>query len=252
MELFYRKQGEGKNIIILHGLFGSSDNWMSIAKMLADTYTVWSIDQRNHGQSPHSDVWNYQVMAEDLLEFIEKHKIRDPYLIGHSMGGKTVMQFLLNGYLNIAKSIIADIGPKAYPVHHQTILEGLNSVDIDNVKGRKEIEDQLKKYIPEFGIRAFLLKNVKRTENGNYKWLVNLPVITDKIEIVGQGQALEASYHGKILFLRGAKSDYINDEDFNSIIKIFPKAEFETMKNAGHWLHAEQPEAFVEIVRNYF
>lgn len=252
MELFYRKQGEGRNIIILHGLFGSSDNWMSVAKMLSDEYTVWTIDQRNHGQSPHSDEFTYEAMANDLLQFLEDHNIDDPFLIGHSMGGKTVMEFLIQGHLTVPGTIIADIGPKSYPVHHQKILDGLNSIDIENAKGRKEIDDQLKEYIPEFGVRAFLLKNVKRTDEGNYEWMVNLPVITDQIENVGKGYSDNHSYQGDVLFLRGGKSDYIKDEDFEFIKKIFPKAVLETMEEAGHWLHAEQPDAFVEIAKNYF
>ncbi|MEQ8517911.1 MAG: alpha/beta fold hydrolase [Cytophagales bacterium] len=252
MELFYRKHGEGRNIIILHGLFGSSDNWMTIAKMLADEYTVWTIDQRNHGQSPHSDDFTYEAMAGDLMEFIEDHNIHDPYLIGHSMGGKTVIEFLIRGHLIVPGAIIADIGPKAYPVHHQKILDGLNSIDIEKAKGRKEIEDQLKAYISEFGIRAFLLKNVKRKEDGSYEWSVNLPVITEQIENVGKGYSDNHIYQGEVLFLRGGKSEYIKDEDFKFIKKIFPKAELETIENSGHWLHAEQPEPFVEIVRNHF
>ncbi len=252
MELFYRKQGEGRNIIILHGLFGSSDNWMSVGKMLSDEYTVWTVDQRNHGQSPHSKDFTYEAMSDDLLEFIEDHNIHEPYLIGHSMGGKTVMEFLIREHLIIPGAIIADIGPKAYPIHHQEILDGLNYIDIQNAESRKEIEDQLKKYVPEFGIRAFLLKNVRRTEAGNYEWMINLPVITRNIENVGAGYSDNHMYQGDVLFLRGGKSDYIKDEDFAFIKRIFPKAVFETMEGAGHWLHAEQPEAFVELVRKYF
>ncbi len=252
MKLFYRKQGKGRNVIILHGLFGSSDNWMSVAKMLANEYTVWLIDQRNHGQSPHADEFSYEAMARDLNDFIEEHNIRDPYLIGHSMGGKTVIEFLISRHTMLPGAIIADIGPKFYPVHHQQILEGLNAIDMSNVKSRKDIEDQLKTYISDFGIRAFLLKNVKRTEAGNYEWMINLPVITRDIENVGKGYSDKHVYMGEVLFVRGGKSDYIKDEDFDLIKRIFPKAELETIEKAGHWLHAEQPEEFVELVKKYF
>jgi pimeloyl-ACP methyl ester carboxylesterase len=164
MELYYRKQGKGPNLVILHGLFGSSDNWMSIGKLLENDFCVWAIDQRNHGQSPHDEGFNYQAMAKDLDHFLKVHNIEKSFLIGHSMGGKTVMEYLTTYDVNVSKAIIADIGPKQYPLHHQSILEGLNSVDLSMVKTRKDIENQLKPYIPEFGIRAFLMKNIYRTE----------------------------------------------------------------------------------------
>lgn len=252
MELFYRKQGIGPNLIILHGLFGSSDNWMSIGKMLEKDFTIWAIDQRNHGQSPHDEVFNYQAMSDDLDQFIRSHQIEDPFLIGHSMGGKTVMEYLTSGKAKAEKALIADIGPKQYPLHHQSILEGLHAVDLDKVKTRKDIENQLLPYIPEFGVRAFLMKNIYRTESGEYNWRINLPVITSEIANVGSPTGVGKSYDGEILFLRGEKSRYVLDEDIPGISKIFPKAEIQTLPEAGHWLHAEQPGEFVEVLKEYF
>jgi pimeloyl-ACP methyl ester carboxylesterase len=168
------------------------------------------------------------------------------------MGGKTVMEYLTTYDVNVSKAIIADIGPKQYPLHHQSILEGLNSVDLGIVKTRKEIENQLKPYIPEFGIRAFLMKNIYRTEGGQYKWRINLPVITRDVANVGTPTGEGRVYEGEVLFLRGEKSRYVLDEDIPGIRSIFPNSSVETLPNAGHWLHAEQPEAFVSVVRGYF
>lgn len=252
MDLYFRKHGNGKDIIILHGLFGSSDNWMSIGKVLSEDFTVWALDQRNHGQSPHSEKFDYEIMAEDLNEFIDKHQINIPNIIGHSMGGKVAMNFASKYPKKLDKLIVADIAPKYYPPHHQSILKGLNSVNLESISSRKEIDEILKKDIPEFGVRAFLMKNIFRTEEGNYGWRINLPVLTKKVNQEGEDQSEKVSFQGKCLFIRGENSNYILDEDFEPIKKAFPNATISTLKNAGHWLHAEQPEAFLDLVKNFF
>lgn len=252
MELFYRKEGQGQDIVILHGLFGSSDNWMSISKKLAENYTVWLLDQRNHGQSPHDNDFTYDAMAEDLDEFLKQHNISNPILLGHSMGGKVAMNYALKHQPELEKLVIADIAPKYYPPHHQQILAGLNSIDIQNVKSRGEIDKQLSEYIREMGVRAFLMKNIYRTEDGNYDWRINLPVITNQIENVGDENLGDYSYAGETLFIRGERSDYILDEDLDLIQKFFPNSHLDTVINAGHWLHAEQPVDFLNKILNFF
>lgn len=251
MELNYRKHGSGKAIIILHGLFGSSDNWMSIGKELAESYEVWLIDQRNHGASPHTDEFNYELMADDLKKFIEQHKIEKPIILGHSMGGKTAMYFAVAHPQLFDKLIVADIAPKAYNVHHDTILEGLCSLDLPNLSSRQEADEQLAKFVDEAGIRAFLLKNLTRDKDKGFAWKINLPVLRDKIEEIVRGLETNAVSDKPTLFIRGANSNYIKDSDHIAIMNFFPNSEIKTIEGAGHWLHAEKPEEFLQLVQDF-
>lgn len=247
MNLFYRELGEGQPLIILHGLFGASDNWLSIGRILSEHFKVYLVDQRNHGKSPHDDEFSYRAMAEDLKEFIEQHDIDDPVILGHSMGGKTAMQFVLDNQDDFDKLIVVDIGPKAYPVHHRTILDGLLSIKLSTLASRGEADKQLSKYVPEMGVRQFLLKNLGRGPNG-FEWKVNLPVINEKIEIIGHGTEGRLVIDKEVLFIRGANSNYILDEDIDLIKNIFPTAKLETVENAGHWVHAEKPQTVLDLV----
>ena len=250
MKLNFRKTGTGKPLVILHGLFGSADNWMSIAKGLEENYTLYLLDQRNHGDSPHSDNWNYKAMAEDLKEFMEAEGLEKASFLGHSMGGKTVMKFALTYPEMVNKLVVADIAPRPYPVHHQTILEGLNAVDIKNLSSRKEAEDKLTEYISERGVRQFLLKNLTRKE-GAFAWKINLPVITKQIENVGEEITSGKPFSGPALFMGGANSDYIKSSDKEDIENLFPDNHIIHIKNTGHWLHAEQPEAVVATLNAF-
>ncbi|MCH7398566.1 alpha/beta fold hydrolase [Belliella sp. DSM 107340] len=251
MKLNFKKSGSGEPLIILHGLFGSADNWFSIAKELEKYYTLYLVDQRNHGESPHSDEWNYKVMAKDLNELMENEKIESANLMGHSMGGKTVMNFALQYPEKVKKLIVADIAPRHYPVHHQSILEGLTSVKLQEIKSRKEADDQLAKHISEAGIRQFLLKSLGRDKDGNFIWKINLPVINDQIENVGEALDYDANFENPTLFMGGANSKYIQEKDKEDIDKYFPNNHLIYIKNAGHWLHAEQPQAVVETVKAF-
>lgn len=251
MKLNFRKSGAGKPLVILHGLFGSADNWFSIAKELEQDYTLYLVDQRNHGDSPHSDEWNYEAMAADLLELMDDEGIAQAYLMGHSMGGKTVMHFALSHPDRVEKLIVADIAPRYYPLHHQVILEGLNAIPVETIKSRKEADDILAQYIRNVGIRQFLLKSLGRNDEGGFEWKINLPVITEKIEIVGQEIAAEHAFPKPTLFMGGANSDYIRPEDQESILRLFPNSQTIFIPNAGHWLHAEQPAAVVAAVREF-
>jgi len=253
MQLNYKTLGEGKPLIILHGLFGSLDNWLTIAKELTENhnYKVYLVDQRNHGHSPHSDEFNYGAMAEDLNEFIEEHGIENPSILGHSMGGKTAMKFALNHADKWDKLIVVDISPKAYPVHHDVILEGLNAIDVHNLKSRGEADKQLAEHISDFGTRQFLLKNLSRRKEGGFEWKINLPVIEKNIEIIGEGMEEQLAIEKDVLFIRGEKSDYIKDEDNILIVQHFPNSKIETIKGAGHWVHAEQPEALLNTVTDF-
>ncbi|MDI1324308.1 MAG: alpha/beta fold hydrolase [Algoriphagus sp.] len=250
MKLNYRKVGEGKPLVILHGLFGSADNWFSIARELDKEFTMYLVDQRNHGDSPHADEWNYDVMVEDLEELLNEEGLDKAYLMGHSMGGKTVMNFALKYPERVEKLIVADIAPRYYPVHHESILEGLNSLDLKAINSRKEADDSLAKYISEPGIRQFLLKSLGRDAEG-FAWKINLPVITQNIENVGEALPEGESFEGPTLFLAGANSNYVQQKDLPEILEFFPNYELEFVQNAGHWLHAEQPHAVVEEIRKF-
>jgi pimeloyl-ACP methyl ester carboxylesterase len=250
MKLNFRKVGEGKPLVILHGLFGSADNWFSIARELDKEFTMYLVDQRNHGDSPHADEWNYDVMVEDLKELLDEEGLDKAYLMGHSMGGKTVMNFALKYPERVEKLIVADIAPRYYPVHHESILEGLNSLDLKSINSRKEADDALANYISEPGIRQFLLKSLGRDADG-FAWKINLPVITKNIEVVGEALPEGESFDGPTLFLAGANSNYVQQKDLPEILEFFPNYELEFVQNAGHWLHAEQPHAVVEEIRKF-
>lgn len=247
----FKKIGEGAPIIILHGVFGSSDNWLSIGKVLGEHNTVYLPDLRNHGDSFHDDVFTYEAMVNDLVEMIEKEKIQDPIIIGHSMGGKVAMKFAVNHPDLFDKLVVVDIAPRAYRPHHQQILEGLKAIDLSQINSRKEADDTLAKYVPEMGVRQFLLKNLSRDEDKNFVWKLNLPVIDKNIENVGEGIEEQIAISKPTLFLRGGNSRYIKNEDIINIVAIFPNAEVKTIEGAGHWLHAEKPEEFIEIVRHF-
>lgn len=251
MKLYHRELGQGEPLIILHGLFGSSDNWMSIAKELEEHYKIYLVDQRNHGQSPHSDEFSYEAMAEDLNDFIEEHGIKNPSILGHSMGGKTAMKFAITHTDKWEKLIVVDMAPRAYPVHHSTILDGLKSIDVENLKSRGEADKQLAKSIKDVGTRQFLLKNLARKDEGGFEWKINLPVIDKNIEAMGEGIENRLAIEKDVLFIRGEKSDYIQDKDNILIVQLFPNSEVKTVKNAGHWVHAEQPEALLKMVTEF-
>lgn len=254
MKLFYRQTGEtGTPIIILHGIFGSSDNWLTIGKILGVNHQVFMIDQRNHGQSPRSNVFDYEVMAEDLKEFIDDHQIENLTLIGHSMGGKTVMQFAMNHPEAFSKMIIVDIAPKFYPVHHSMILQGLASIDLKSLKSRTEANELMKRFEESEGVRQFLLKNLWRNpeKNNEFNWRINIPVITKSIDIVGYELANEKTVQKPVLFIRGSESHYIQPEDERKMWELFPNYELVTIEGAGHWVQADKPKEFVEAVLNF-
>lgn len=249
--LFYRELGSGNPLIILHGVFGSSDNWMTIARNLEKDYKLFVLDQRNHGQSFHSDEFDYPHMVEDLKHFIEEHEIEAPVILGHSMGGKVAMSFAVK-YPSLLRSlVVVDISPRSYPIHHDEILTGLASIDLDSLTSRNEADKQLAKFVSDGSIRNFLLKNLARDEDGKFIWRLNLPIIRMKIERVGVGLGGEAKFNKRTLFIRGALSNYIEMDDYPLITERFPMASIETIEGAGHWVHAEKPELFLQVCRQF-
>lgn len=246
MKLFFRELGgKGQPLIILHGLFGSSDNWMTQAKLFASHYHVYMPDQRNHGQSPQSDDFTYNLLADDLHEFIIANAINDPVILGHSMGGKAAMFFALAHPELLSKLIVADIAPKGYPVRHSTILKGLKSIPLAGLQSRNEADELLSPYVPEPDVRQFLLKNLQRKPEGGFAWKINLPSLDRNIERMGDPVETGKKFEKPVLFLKGERSDYILDEDMSLIQTLFPKAKLVTM-DTGHWIQAEKPREFVE------
>jgi len=251
MELFYRHFGNGKPIIILHGLFGSSDNWLTIGKQLSNDHLVYIPDQRNHGQSFHSAEFNYQLMADDLYHFIKQHGIIDPVVIGHSMGGKVAMNLAVKHKEIISILVVIDIAPKHYPVHHDEILKGLEAINPEEVNSRAEADTILAEYVPANGTRNFLLKNLSRDPNGGYRWKLNLSVISENIEKVGEGLSPYEPYLGPTLFITGGESHYISNMDLPLIKEVFPNSKVTSIPDAGHWVHAEKPTELVATLRAF-
>ena len=251
MNLFYRTLGKGEPLVILHGLFGSSDNWMTLGNICSKHFQVILVDLRNHGRSPQSELWDYPAMAEDIYLLVKRLEFNKINLIGHSMGGKVGMTLAHKYPALLKKLVVADIAPKYYPVRHQQIINGLLSINLNEISNRRDADIQLSSYISEPGIRMFLLKNLEKNPEGGFKWKLNLKVIDNHLENVGEITLPVTKISVPTLFVRGINSDYVTDEDIMEIRKYYSDSTVETIGNAGHWIHAEQPEAFTKTVLNF-
>jgi esterase len=244
--------GDGKPFIILHGFLGMGDNWKTLAKKFSELgYEVHLVDQRNHGRSFHDDQFNYALMAADLKAYINYHELEDVILLGHSMGGKTAMEFATTEPELVRKLIIADIAPKAYPSHHQDILKALSSLDFSKIKSRSQAEEVLATYIKEAGTRMFLLKNLYWMEKGQLGLRINLAVLIRNYEEVGKELPMDRTFNRATLFAHGANSGYLDTMDELAIPLQFPKAQIVTISDAGHWLHADNPSDFYEEIARF-
>lgn len=245
--LYSRIEGQGKPLLIIHGFLGMSDNWKSFGSLYAaEGFQVHILDLRNHGKSFHSDNFSYDIMAQDVLEYCQENNLEKVSIIGHSMGGKVAMLFATSYPERVDKLIVADIGPKYYAPHHQEILAGLNAVDFSEKPDRAQVEEALYPYIPDFGTRQFLMKNLYWKEPGQLAYRFNLPVFNAKIEVIGTALPVSSYFKNSTLFIRGGNSKYILDSDLPEIKKHFPNFELATIPNVGHWLHAENPKMFFE------
>lgn len=239
--------GKGKPLCILHGFLGMSDNWKTLGAAYAEKgFNVHLIDQRNHGKSFHSTDFNYNFLASDLKTYLEAHSITQTMLIGHSMGGKAAMQFACSFPEMTQKLIVADIAPKFYPPHHHEIIDALQSVDLKTISSRSEADAALQKKLTHVGVRQFLLKNLYWTKEKKLAFRFNLAVLSEKMTEVGENINSTDRFRGATLFLKGSKSDYVLASDIDAIKMHFPKATLDTVSNAGHWLHAENPKEFLE------
>ena len=245
-----RELGEGKPLMILHGLFGYSDNWQTHAKKLADYYRVILVDLRNHGRSSWSEEFSYQLMADDIFELCEELSLDEFILMGHSMGGKVAMQFAQQHENLLEKLVVVDIGIKEYPMHHEHILAGIHAVQLKDVDSRKDAEEQLSKHIESEGVKQFLLKNLYWKEKGVLAWRMNVPVLEREMpQILARLDVTERMV--PTLFIRGELSNYILDEDIASLEDAFPDSELITIENSGHWVHAESPTEFLESLLSF-
>lgn len=249
--LNFKTFGSGDPIIIMHGLFGMLDNWQTIAKKLAEDYLVYIVDLRDHGKSEHTQEFNYELLAQDIAEFLESEWIHEAYILGHSMGGKTALQLVKDYPSIIEKLIVVDIGIKAYKGGHENILKALKSVPISEVKSRKEVELHLSEYISEPGIRLFLMKNLMRNKEGGYRWKMNLNLLIKHYQEILRGITFDDIVETPTLFIRGGNSNYIIDEDIDTLKSYFEDIKIETIANAGHWVHAEKPNELLATVRSF-
>jgi len=253
MKLAYRETGSGKPLIILHGLFGQSDNWNTLAKKFGESgFRTFTVDQRNHGLSPHDNEWTYEAMAKDLSEFIMEHHLENPILLGHSMGAKTVLFHEKNFPGVASKLVIADMAAREYPAHHADVLDALHAVDFNKITSRKEAEAEMNRYISDFGTKQFLLKNIYWKEDGNKKmdWRFNLKVITEQYDNVRVPVPFFTS-DTPTLIVRGGRSPYVNEADIEDYKKRFSTCEISVIEEAGHWVHAEKPQEFFEVVLKF-
>ena len=245
-------KGEGKPLLILHGYFGMSDNWKTLGNQFSEDFEVHLLDQRNHGRSFHSDEFNYEVLVEDLHKYITHYQLENIYLIGHSMGGKTAMLFAVTYPELVDKLVIVDISPRMYQPHHNAILAGLNSVDFSIQNSRSLVDKKIAELIPEFGVRQFLLKNVYWIEKGQLAYRFNLESLTENNSEIGEALPPFTVFEKETLFLKGDKSNYITENEEPIIEAHFPSSKIVEIKNAGHWLHAENPKQFYDEVCEFF
>lgn len=244
--------GQGQAFIILHGFLGMGDNWKSLGtKFSEDGYQVHLVDQRNHGRSFHNDTFNFEVMVQDLKHYCDKYQLKDIVLLGHSMGGKTAMWFAVEYPEMVSKLIVADIAPRYYEAHHDDILKGLSALDFQIIKSRNEADRALSDYVPQLGVRQFLLKNLYWKEKGRLALRFNLSVLIASYEEISQPLPDGDKFEKDTLFLRGSRSNYISQQDESLIHLHFPKSEIVTIANAGHWLHAENPGDFYREVNSF-
>lgn len=254
MQLFHRRYGEGQSVIILHGIYGVSDNWVTIGRRIAESYAVYILDQRNHGRSPHSDFFSYPALVEDLDEFIQEQELENPILLGHSMGGKVAMNYALEYPDSVDKLIVVDISPRKYPGRqaHQQILDAMLSIDFNKVKSRAEVDAQLEECVESYRIRQFIMKNLQRVNRDRLGWRINVQAINENLYNVFEG--VEGSgriYEGPTLFVRGGASDYISKEDEDLIYPMFPNTSIRTIEHATHWVHADAPDELCSLFSEF-
>lgn len=255
MKLNFRQYGDtGEPLLILHGLFGSLSNWSWHSKKFAEHFTVYALDLRNHGNSPHADAMSYAVMAQDVVDFMDDQGIGSAHVLGHSMGGKVAMQLAMDHPERVRRLVIADIAPVQYGGErgeHDEIFDGMCALDVEALSSRSEAGKQLAAWVEDELVRQFLLSNLARDDEGNYSWRINLPALRDSYPSLRDKPSGEGVFDREVLFIRGDLSDYINVSHRDETLRHFPQATIKTLMQAGHWLHAEKPETFNRLVFDF-
>ncbi len=250
--LHYKRSGSGPALFILHGLLGSLDNWQTVANQLSENYTVFLVDLRNHGRSPHTDFMDYPSMAADLLRLAAQTACEEFFLCGHSMGGKVVMQAMADAPEKIRKAMVIDISPRLYPGGHEKIMEAMFSVPLDRIEKRSDAEAILSNLIPDLATRQFILKNLDRMPDNQYKWKCNLHAIRDSYEQICASAEPQFPLKTPVCFLLGGRSNYLLPTEYSHIKSLFPASEFRVIENAGHWVHAEKPQEVIREMNSWF
>jgi pimeloyl-ACP methyl ester carboxylesterase len=251
LRLNFKKSGKGPPLLILHGLFGSGNNWKTIAKSFIDHFEVYLIDLRNHGKSPHSDAFNYDLMAEDIDELLRDNGLERVNIIGHSMGGKTAINFSLRNPDKVLKLIVVDIGIKEYPVKDTEMLEALIEMDFNKILTRQDADKCLAKTVLEFNVRQFLLQNLYWTKDRKLAWKMNLKALVERIDEIGKPQFSDKPFISPCLFVKGSDSDYVLEEDKEGINQVFTNCEIRSIPGANHWVHIDKPREFLDIVLEF-
>jgi len=258
MRLNFQAYGEsGPPLVIIHGLFGSLDNFGVISQKLSDQFRIFAVDARNHGRSPHSELMDYPEMAGDIAEFIGEGPIRvatgggPAFVLGHSMGGKVAMELALSRRELVEALIVVDIAPRAYPPWHREILDALQDLDLSKCTDRRQLEAALEPSIPDLGLRRFLLKNATRLPEGQFSWKMNLDSIAQNYGRLGETITPGRTFDRPTLFIQGAESEYFDQRDEEEVRRMFPSAEFAVIPGARHWVHSDAPEAFIRTVREF-
>jgi esterase len=252
MDLHCDTLGTGPDLVILHGLFGSGDNWRSIAKALSDRYRLHLLDLPNHGRSPWIRQQSYPALAQAVTEWMTAHDIHQGTLIGHSMGGKVAMQMALNSTdPGFNKLVIVDIAPREYPPHHQDIFRALTNIDLSGHTSRSSVDEALQDGIENAGIRQFILKSLYRNEDNQLAWRFNLDALQQQYQPIANSPDFAHSFTGPTLFIKGMNSHYIKADDEAAITERFPNATAKIIEGAGHWPHAEKPTAFLKVLERF-
>jgi esterase len=250
MNLYSQEYGVGQPLVILHGLLGSLDNWHTLSKVFSTSFHVLAVDQRNHGRSPHSSSFTYDAMANDLQELLDEKSITTAHLLGHSMGGKTAMQFALSFPERVKKLIVVDIAPRVYPRLHDEIFQALMSIDLSELESRGQVDIELAKKIPDVTMRQFLMKNLARDDSGKLVWKANLEALNESYAEIAREIHSIRPFVNPALFVKSNRSGYVMDADIPGIKRLFPNAQIAGV-DAGHWIHAEEPARFSEIVLKF-
>lgn len=251
MDLNFKVMGDGPPLIILHGLFGALDNWITLGRSFGEDFKTYLIDQRNHGKSPHTPSHSYPEMANDLKEWMDTQEIEHAFLLGHSMGGKTIMEMALTYPDRVSALVVADMAPVQYEAHHQAVFRALEAVPLKEIESRAQAERILNMHLSDPGVVQFLLKNIDRTPEGKYLWKMNLPVLIHEYDRILEEIPGNRTFTKPVLALRGGKSNYVQDHYLPAFRELFPELELETIEEAGHWVHAEAPGPFYEIVLSF-